>query len=102
MSTFRMDTTLRSRWQAPVAIGCPAQPILTLAPAWRRAALACLDLAQALRAGWQARRSDSLVMLDTRTLADLGLDRSDIASIEAERRSQVEPTRRHRIHRDLA
>ena len=102
MSTFRMDTTLRSPWQAPVSTGRMPRTIPTERPAWERAALACVEIAQALRARLSAPRHDSLLMLDARMLADLGLDRSDIASIEAERRGQVAHTRRHWIHRDRA
>jgi hypothetical protein len=39
-------------------------------------------------------------MLDARMLADLGLDRSDIASIEAERSGKLQRTRRQHIHHD--
>lgn len=102
MSTFGIDTTLHSPWQAPVSTGRMPQPIPTERPAWERAALACLEVAQVLRARWNAPRHDSLLMLDARMLADLGLDRSDIASIEAERHGRVARTRRHSIHRDRA
>jgi hypothetical protein len=100
MSTFRMDTRLHTGRPFAVSTGRPARPIRTERPAWERAALACLEVAHALRARWDAPRHDSLLMLDARMLADLGLDRSDIASIEAERSGKVQRTRRQHIHHD--
>jgi hypothetical protein len=78
MSTFRRDTTLRSPWRPPASTARMPRPIPTERPAWERAALACLEVAHALRARWLAERHDSLLMLDARMLADLGLDRSDL------------------------
>ncbi len=40
-------------------------------------------------------RSAGLRELDARTLADIGIDASEISSIEAEWRGDVELTRRH-------
>lgn len=40
-------------------------------------------------------RSVGLRELDARTLADIGIDASEIASIEAEWRGEAELTRRH-------
>ena len=53
-------------------------------------------VADALGAAWRlaVRRNESLNELDDRTLADIGVSRSEIASIEAEWRGQTRATRR--------
>jgi len=84
--TFFLDSDWRSpRSRLPIVVTIPLRRSL-----WQRARAS----AAALWQRWTAPRAVGLHELDTRTLKDIGLDRSEISSVIAEWRGRSSATRR--------
>lgn len=87
-------------WGQTMSLGALARPAPE--PVLEISMISLRSLAASLSAQWQrfaagSRSDTSLLDLDARTLADIGIDRSEIDSIAAEASGRAAPTRRRLV-----